>query len=737
MSAVRGWRVRAGTLAGGPTLDRGTCMKYPLLGASLSLAALLGCAPEPAAEAPDRLAPLRAFEAERRAATDFASLAPSDAAFGADPYRVVALPAAAAPARWASLLRGRDAIVLLDDALTELDRAAAPVSPSGLAVAPDGTLLAVGEGSAAAMRYRVEAGALRPEPPLNLGDARAPRDVAVGPEGVVYVVDERTDRLLVFPRPGSAGGEARPSPARRELRVDDARRELRVDDARRELRVDDARRELRVDAGPLRVARAGGWLVVDCLLGHSVLAWPVDSDGLPIASGLQRVLRDGPSWGFAAVAVDDGVLVAAGGVEDHPLDRRGGSFGWVDSAVFLDHIGPGGARTLATIDVSSHGVVTPKALHLARTGEGLRLWATGYGGEAAVEIEWAAAPLTGAALPPPRVTAVSLPPGTAHLAGDGPFLAANTLLDGWVHFGDGATRVAHARDLGAAPRDRDVQLGEALFFTTRMAPWNSSEAELSRFTCETCHFEGYVDGRTHHTGRGEVRATTKPLLGLFNNRPHFSRALDPDLTAVADNEFRVAGARSGHDPWFSLDERQLPWLADLYGGAAPETLVERSPLDLRRALMRFLMDFTHRRNPAAAGRSRFDARERAGAELFAQRCARCHAARLSADEPAGEQPVDRWEAMVFSPAAPIVWGRAGYEKTGIEPYVHRDGARVPSLRRVYKKRPYFTDGRVDSLPGVLDAVRWSGEGGFSHAGGEGAAPSEEERAALLAFLELL
>jgi cytochrome c peroxidase len=295
----------------------------------------------------------------------------------------------------------------------------------------------------------------------------------------------------------------------------------------------------------------------------------------------------------------------------------------------------------------------------------------------------------------------------------------------------------HARDPGAAPRDRDVQLGEALFFTTRMAPWNKSDGELSRSTCETCHFEGTVDGRTHHTGRGEVHATTKPLLGLFNNRPHFSRALDPDLTAVADNEFRVAGARSDHDPWFSLDERDLPWAADLYGGADAGSLVERSPLDLRRALMRFLMDFTHRRNPAVAGKEAFDDAERAGAAVFAARCASCHAARLSADDASSEQPSERWEALVLSPTSPLVWGRAGYEKTGIEPYVHRDGARVPSLRRVYRKRPYFTDGRAGSLGAVLDAVRWRTDGSFSHAGGGGTAPTAEERATLLAFLELL
>src|SRR5205814_5335212 len=129
------------------------------------------------------------------------------------------------------------------------------------------------------------------------------------------------------------------------------------------------------------------------------------------------------------------------------------------------------------------------------------------------------------------------------------------------------------------------RIGEALFFTDLMAPANRSDGALSRFTCETCHFEGYVDGRTHHTGRGDVHATTKPLLGLFNNRPHFSRALDPDLSAVAENEFRVAGAHSDTDPHFAVSPEKTPW--------ARELGVDRThdATELRVALMAFLMAF--------------------------------------------------------------------------------------------------------------------------------------------------
>src|SRR5262252_5814086 len=132
------------------------------------------------------------------------------------------------------------------------------------------------------------------------------------------------------------------------------------------------------------------------------------------------------------------------------------------------------------------------------------------------------------------------------VAGDS-LVFADPLLDAWFQ-----TPVPVPVPDSPSPRTAASRVGEALFFTNLMAPWNSTEGPLSRFTCETCHFEGYVDGRTHHTGRGDVHATTKPLLGLFNNRPYFSRALDPDLATVAHNEFRVAGALSDHDPWFSL-----------------------------------------------------------------------------------------------------------------------------------------------------------------------------------------
>ena len=74
----------------------------------------------------------------------------------------------------------------------------------------------------------------------------------------------------------------------------------------------------------------------------------------------------------------------------------------------------------------------------------------------------------------------------------------------------------------------------------------------------------------------------------------------------------------------------------------------------------------------------------------------------------------------------------------MEPYVHADGARVPALRRLYKKWPYFTSGTARSLAEVLDRFAWSSDGSFHDAAPAGAARlSADDQAALLAFVDLL
>lgn len=657
-------------------------------------------APEPApAPAPDALAPLHAFEEARRASTDFRKLPPSDRSRGPDPYAIRALPAGFAPARFAGILRGRDAVVLLDASLHEIDRAETAASPSGIAVSASGEVFVVGAQATAIRRYQVMRGRLAARQEIAAG-ALALRDVAVGPEGAIYAVEEREGRLLTIPRGGGAP------------------------------------REIAAGAGAFRVARVGSRVVVDCLLDHTLVVYDVNAAGIPRAEGAITIRHDGPLWGFAGVDVGGDLVLAAGGVEDHPLDRRGGSFGYIDSFVFFYRIARGtrAAERRAAINVAALGVVTPKALLLRATDGGFEARVAGYGSDRWLTI---AVDRTGAA-GVKGTTSATIVPGIASIApaeGD-KLVAADPLLDAWIAIDGSATTITPAADPGEHPPlpTPASRLGEALFFTTAMAPGTSSEGELSRFTCETCHFEGHVDGRIHSTGRGDVVATTKPLLGLFNNRPHFSRALDPDLTSVAHNEFRVAGARSDHDPWFSADLAADPWLRDL---GVDEGVID--PASLRRALMTFLMDFTHRPNPAAIDHAAFTAEERAGAEVFARRCEGCHAARIVVDDPASRVPEAGWERLVLAREGAIVWARSEYEKTGVEPYVHERGARVPSLRRLYKKRPYFTNGSARTLRDVLARARFDGASRFFHDGAPAGleALSYQESDALIAFLALL
>jgi hypothetical protein len=588
--------------------------------------------------------------------------------------------------------------VELDESLKEVTRLPAPESPTGLAVAADGEVFVVGELSSHIARYARVGGVLQPAGFIDLPGTRAMRDVAAGPEGALYVVEEHDGRLITI-EPAASGGPSLPV----------------------------SRVNAPLCHGPLHVLRLAKKILVDCLLDHTVIVRDVDARGIPLERGEVRVTHDGPMWGLDAIEDGDALVVAVGGVEDHPLDRTQGSFGFIDSFASVYRISHGQAERVREENTSALGLVVPKALRLWRDSQGhLELAVAAYGSD-----RFAILDVTGNQ----PTTTSELPPGSASLErlSDGSFVIANPLLDSWVRKSSRDVDVVPVPDEESASRSVDSRLGEALFFTTLMAPWDSSEGRLSRFTCETCHFEGYVDGRTHHTGRGDIHATTKPLLGLFNNRPHFSRALDRDMTTMVNNEFRVAGANSGHDPWFSLHAADVPWGGAFFAGRA-----EIGPEALRRALMTFFIDFSHRPNPSVVGRSNWSGTERAGAEIFRDKCESCHEARLIADDASSRVPFDRWEGLVMSREGAIVWAHSNYEKTGVLPYVNEAGARVVSLRRLYKKYPYFTNGSAKDLSSVLDRAR-VGDGRFFHDDApEGTKPlSSEEKVGLLAFLDLL
>src|SRR5262249_61269971 len=78
----------------------------------------------------------------------------------------------------------------------------------------------------------------------------------------------------------------------------------------------------------------------------------------------------GPMWSVDAARVGEQLWLALGGVEDHPFDRRQGSFGYIASFVFVYRIGgaPVAAERLATVNVGALDVVTPKLVRLRVDG---------------------------------------------------------------------------------------------------------------------------------------------------------------------------------------------------------------------------------------------------------------------------------------------------------------------------------------------------------------------------------
>jgi hypothetical protein len=617
---------------------------------------------------------------------------PSDApawldASGADPYRIAELPARADPSQsFVGILRGSKALVTLDAELRQRERIPLGESPTALCVSssrrafvasrfsPLIQRIGLGVDGAPVSHFRV--------------DATGVADLACGDAERLYVLTSEPPALLTLDRQGKLRARRPAMP------------------------------------GGLRLLKRGRYLLEGSLFERSLRIWQLDGQGVP-ARELACIRHDGPIWGFDALERDGELWLALSGVEDKPLVRAQGEFENIDSFVWLYRYDSHGVERVAALDVGEQGSIVPKAVALREENGKLLLTALAAGTGRLLRARFGRDESK-----PPAIEVERLPPGAsdAVFTGSGSVVYASPLLDAWIRRDAGALVV---RRVDAERRPEPlVRLGEALFFTDLMAPENVSVGTHSRFSCETCHFEGGVDGRTHSTGRGDVSVVTKPLFGLANNRPHFSRAMDRDLSSVSHNEFRVAGAGSATDPWFSLDAARFPWLAEL--GIEQAQL---SALDLREALLHFLYAFSHEPNPRVQERSHFSELEARGARVFERRCEGCHSARLFSDDAGTRFDFAAWEAAIFRRNAPLVWARAGYEKTGVEPYVHEQGTRITSLRRLALKPRYFTNGSAATLDDVLQRFR-----GALHepsVADEQAALDEEERRALLSFLQLL
>jgi len=636
----------------------------------------------------DAVAELVDYTAHKRAGLDFGALPPWSARSGADPWALLE-----DGGRTLGLLR-RGFVVALDERAGVVERVPTVVGASAMVRVGDELVIAsetTGELDV------IDARTLTPRRRLELPGVASIRALAWGAgERRLYLADPHRHRVLALAWPVVEGGVT-------------------------------AVETIDACDGALSIARVDDWLVYDCLLDHRVVARHVGEDG---PQGTPATIQhDGPIWSFDAVVRADGVLaLLLGGVEDRPLDRTDGAFGYIDSFAFVYDVEAGEtplARQRHVLNVSEHGVVTPKHVRWAGP-EATEAVVTSYGSDVAIAIAWANDDAAA-----PKIETYRVAPGITGSTGTLEHgVLASPLLDAWIV----VRRSEEPRVVGVPDptddRTPSERLGEALAFTGLMAPQAGSEDRRSRFTCETCHFEGTTDGRTHWTGREDVHATTKTLRGLLNNRPHFSRALDRTTAGMVHAEFRVANRGTEQDPWFSLSRADAWWLDAL--GAPPDPM---DPVTLRRALVDFLAAFTPESNPAMRRLEAFTSQQAEGARLFAQHCESCHRARLVADEPASAVPFERWPAMILHPSGGLVWGSEARHRTGVTPYVHAEGARVPSLRRLYVKRPLLTNGSAATVELVLDAVRLDVP--ELHGGGAGRPLAVAEKRALAAFLELL
>ncbi|MEE8585513.1 MAG: hypothetical protein V3T83_11745 [Acidobacteriota bacterium] len=600
--------------------------------------------------------------------------------FGSDPFRIDYLPGLD---RYLVLLRNASEVLLCDNRLRVLDRQPAPRSPTGWGRDGEEQLFVAGELSSSLSVYRISADRLQPRQSLRLGETASVRDL-------VYL--------------------SRPSPALFLLDGFDRRLvRLELESGRRQL--------FPLGAGPVRILHRSGHLIINLLQEHSILVLPLQ-DGIPDFDRASRIRNQGPFWSLDAAVQQDRLILAAGGIEDLPLDRSGGEFGNVDSFLFTYQLpevegvfrwdGEAGGRQ-SRFNLSELGVVTPKALKLVPLPEGgLELWVTGFGADKLAQFR-----LQG--VEPRLVQLLDIPPGVSDIQvrkeGRHVRLAlANTLLDRsqLLSLAEGKTihQLAVLKASGERSASARSRLGEILFFTTLLAPNNSSQGPLSRLSCEACHFEGAIDGRIHYTGRQDIHATTKTLRGLARNVPLFSRAGDESLSSMVLAEFRVAN--QGSQDIFELRPSHHPWLKSVQG--LPDLL---TPLELRRAFLAFFVDFEHRPNPWRLHRKSLDEKALGGLEVFRKRCEDCHQA-VDSTRQGKAVPFDQWRDWLESQERDLIWGAPFYSKTGIRPYVDPAGARVPSLRRVWLKYPYFTNGSSKTIREVLERFRYQGSSVWHH-----------------------
>ncbi len=605
--------------------------------------------------------------------------------FGTDPYQIEYLDKYD---RYLIMLRNSSEVLLCDSNLNVLDRHSTPNSPVAWDLLDHKWLFIGGELSSTIQIYTISETRLTPVLKIELENSVSIRNlVYVEAHRSFYILDDFNRRLIW-------------------IRMEP--------EWMTEKTVDFEKQSFPVGAGALNVRSIGNNLIINLFLEHRILILPL-INGKPEFESAAKISNTGPFWNFSAAFFGQQLVIAAGGVENRPLNRRGGEFGYVDSFLYLfalDKDSSGAFRwkienrsdpnRFRAINLSEIGIVTPKAVRFQPLiGNQMTLWVAGFGGDKLAEYRLDA-------LQPHLFQTWDIIPGVTDFVvrSDLPsktIAMVSTLLD-QVAIRDlkerRTLRKLNSSISGSIGRSPEIQMGELLFFTTLLTPVNRTAGELSRFTCETCHFEGTIDGRTHFTGRDDIHATSKTLRGLANNVPLFSRAGSKSLASMVVAEFEVANQE--RKDIFSVRQFNYPWLSELE--SLPKVV---DPLQLRRSFLAFFTVFEHRPNPWRFKYKALDSEAKKGLDVFRKRCEDCHHA-IETTRTADAVSFEHWETWLTENRLDLVWGAPFLCKTGITPYPDVAGTRVPSLRRVWLKYPYFTSGSSKTLEDVLKRFRYQG-----------------------------
>ncbi len=592
------------------------------------------------------------------------------------------------------LLRNRSEVLLTDRTLNLVDRQVTPQSPSGWTFVRNRFLFISGELSPEIRLFEVTVKGLLPRTKFRVQGVASIRDLVYVPSiRSLFLLDEFDRRLIQVTLPSGW-------PSQKHFKIE--------------------QKTYPLGAGPIQIRAHDNHLLINLVLEHTLMIVPLNQ-GRPDFSHASRINHNGPIWAFDTIAQHDSLVIAAAGVENRPLNRLGGEFGYIDSFLYLYTLSRRDgiyqwspldrykSRHFTQVNLSEIDVITPKAVKLAASSkDSLTVWVSAFGSTkmARFKFDQSKILLTGTFDVLPGTTDFVIVPknqSSGTRSKNNPsMIMTNSLLDGIyrVKLDRGDTEYHRVKELPSNPSRLSWQsrVGELLFFTTLLTPHNRSDGELSRFTCEACHFEGTIDGRVHYTGRKYVFATTKPLRGLANNVPLFSRAGDKSLASMVLAEFRVANQKRQDS--FSVDTSKYPWLEGIEN--LPKVL---SPRDLRMAFLSFFVDYKHRPNPWRLRSEKLTPKALQGLAVFRERCEYCHQAIVSTRQ-GDSLPYDHWSGWLEAKEKDLVWGAPFCTKTGIKPYVHRAGARVPSLRRVQKKYPYFTNGSSPTLRHLLSRFRY-------------------------------